>query len=90
MIKKRQHKIKKILEKVRNAISDRNISEKKLKNSAGLNINLPKFKGYYSDIDRYTFRSEFKKLIDPKVQRGLWADYLKKNDVAGLLTIWYP
>ena len=76
-------KITQNLEKVRNAISDRDISEKKLKNSAGLDIDLPKFKGYYSHVDIYTFRSEFKKLIEPNVQRRFWADYLKKNCVAG-------
>ena len=31
-------------------ILDRDISEKKLKNSAGLNIQIPKFKGYYSEM----------------------------------------
>ena len=31
----------------------------------------------------FTFRSEFKKLIEPNVQKVLWADYLKKNCLAG-------
>ena len=64
-------------------ISDRDISEKKLKNSASLKIELKKFKGYDSDMDVYTFKSEFKKLIEPEVQKALWADYLKKNFLSG-------
>ena len=71
------------LKKVQKTTVDRDISEKKLKNSAGLNIQLPKFKGYYSNMNIYTFRSEFKKLIEPEVQNVLWADYLKKFFLAG-------
>ena len=48
-----------------------------------MKIELPKFKVYYSEMNIYTFRSEFKKLIEPNVQRGLWSDYLKKNCLAG-------
>ena len=61
----------------------RDISEKKLKNAAGLNIKLSKFSGYSSELDIYTFRDEFKKLIEPNVQKCLWADYLKKNYLSG-------
>ena len=71
------------LKSVRNTIADRDISEKKLKNSVGLNIQLPKFKGYQSELNIFTFRSEFKKLIEPNIQKSLWADYLKKNCLAG-------
>ena len=65
------------------AMLDRDISEKKLKNAAGLNIKLTKFVGYNSEIDIYTFRTEFSKLIEPNVQRCLWSDYLKKNCLGG-------
>ena len=75
--------ITKIMTKVGEAISERDISEKKLKNAAGLKIELPKFKGYYSDMDIYTFRSEFSKLIEPNVQKGLWATCLKNNYLSG-------
>ena len=57
-------RIKQNLNKVRSAISDRDISKKKLKSSAGLIIDLLKFKGYYADVDIYTFQSEFKKETD--------------------------
>ena len=71
------------LKAVRQVIEDRDISEEKLKNAAGLRIDLPKFKGYYSEMDIFTFRSEFKKLIEPYVQKKLWSDYLKKNFLSG-------
>ena len=34
-------------------------------------------------MDIYTFRAEFNKLKEPNVQKNLWADYLKKNCLAG-------
>ena len=71
------------LKKVHKTIIDRDISEKKLKNAAGLNIQIPKFKGYLSEMNIYTLRTEFKKLIEPELQKSLWADYLKKNCLAG-------
>ena len=71
------------LKNLRKVITDRDISEKKLKNTAGLKIELGKFKGYNSDMDIYTFRTEFSKLVEPEVRKGLWADYLKKNCLTG-------
>ena len=71
------------LEKLDEVISTRDISEKKLKNSATLKIELEKFKGYSSGVDIYTFKSEFKKLVEPEVQKAFWADYLKKNCLSG-------
>jgi hypothetical protein len=71
------------LDNLHKVVTDRDISEKKLKNTAGLNIELGKFKGYNSDMDIYTFRTEFSKLVEPEVRKGLWADYLKKNCLTG-------
>ena len=34
-------------------------------------------------MDIYTFRTEFSKLVEPEVRKGLWADYLKKNCLTG-------
>ena len=72
-----------LLCKVQGVMLENDISEKKLNNSAGLKQELPKFKGYYSEMNIYTFRSEFKKLIERYVQKRLWSDYLKKNCLAG-------
>ena len=46
-------------------IKKRDLSEEKLKNASILGIKLPKFKGYDSDLDIYSFKSEFEKLISP-------------------------
>ena len=59
-------------------VTARDISEEKLKNLSGLTIELPKFQGYDSKIDIYTFKSEFEKLIQPKHQKRYWIDILKK------------
>ena len=69
--------IEKFLKKLAEIILDRDISEKKLKNSAGLNIKLSKFTGYNSESGIYTFCSEFQKLIEHNVQKCLWSDYIK-------------
>ena len=34
-------------------------------------------------MDFYTFKSEFKKLVEPTVQKKYWADYLKRNFLCG-------
>ena len=49
-------------------ISERDISERKMQNAMSLQIRLPKFKGYSSEIDIYTFRVKFKKFVEPFVQ----------------------
>ena len=64
-------------------IKTNDISEEKLKNSSVLDIKLQKFKGHQSDMDVYTFRAEFKKLVEPFVQKCLWADRLKLNYLEG-------
>ena len=64
-------------------IRAKDISEEKLKTSLNLKIELKKFKGYESEIDIYTFRAEFEKLIEPLVRQNLWAYYLKKNYLSG-------
>ena len=69
----------KFIENLHKVIKSRDISEQKLKNAAGLKIELKKFKGYESDIDIYTFRSSFKKLIEPNIQENLLADCLQKK-----------
>ena len=60
-------------------ICERDLSAKKLQNASLLNIKLPKFKGYESPIDIYTFILEFEKLIAPNIQKRFQPDYLKRN-----------
>ena len=59
--------------------TERDISEEKLKNASGLKIELPKFKGYESKNDIYSFKTEFEKLVQPTIQKRYWVDNLKKN-----------
>ena len=68
---------------MRKEIIKRDISEEKLRNAVGLKIELPKFKGYDSDTDLYTFRTEYEKLVEPYVQRKLWSEVLKINYLSG-------
>ena len=45
------------LDDVEDAIKKRDISERKLENSAGLKIEMQKFEGYNSAMDIYTFEN---------------------------------
>ena len=73
----------KFLQNLNDEIVNRDISERKLRNAAGSNINLGKFVGYDSQMDFYTFRTQFRKLIEPTVQRKYWGDILKMNHLGG-------
>ena len=53
----------------------------KLKNSKDLEIKLPEFRGYASDIDIYTFRSEFKKLVEPFLRKPVVGHIFEKQCV---------
>ena len=64
-------------------MSSRDISEEKLKSAASFKIDIKKFHGYGSFHDIYSFRAEFKKLVEPGLIKSLWADYLKKNLLDG-------
>ena len=64
-------------------IRKRDVSDGKLKNALNLKIELPKFSGYESKMDFYTFKTQFRKLIEPIVQKKYWADYLKRNYLSG-------
>ena len=44
---------------------------------------MPKFSGYQSKLDIYTFRSQFEKLVQPGKQRRFWIDILKNNYLSG-------
>ena len=69
--------------KLSKVIKNRDISERKLKNASGLDIGLKKFKGYDSEMDIYTFRSSFRKLVEPEVQGSIMAETLKNKYLDG-------
>ena len=60
-------------------VKDRQIDEKKAFNKSKLNIKLPKFKGYDSSQDIYTFQSNFEKIHLKDTPRHLLPDLLKNN-----------
>ena len=86
-ISDRKEKLKDSIEKFKisleNEISTRDLNEEKIKNASILGINLPKFKGYCSAMDFYTFKSEFEKLVAPRVHKRLLSEYLKNNYLEG-------
>ncbi len=64
-------------------VKERDLIEGKIKNVATLGLKLGKFGGYSSDKDYYTFKSDFEKLIVPRIQAKLLPDYLKCNHLEG-------
>ena len=68
---------------LKRVIVERDISEEKIKNASGLKIDLPKFSGYDGSIDFFTFKSEFKRLVESSVQKKYWVDHLKRNYLDG-------
>ena len=87
LISKRKEKLKTLIDlykmSLEKEISDRDLSEDKIKNPSILGIKLPKFKGYDSVMDFYTFIVEFEKLVAPWVQAKLLPEYLKDNYLEG-------
>ena len=71
------------LEKLQGIVTERDITPDKLKNECTLQLDLPKFSGYNSKMDFYTFKSNFKKLVEPTVRKTYWADYLTHNYLSG-------
>ena len=48
-----------------------------------MKIECKKFTGNDCPIDVYTFRADFKRYVEPYVQKSLLGDYLKKNLLVG-------
>ena len=59
------------------------LAKKELFNEGRLKINLSKFSGYKSELDLYTFQSEFMKLNARSTPKGLLADELMNNFLEG-------
>ena len=63
--------------------STRDLSSSKVSDSAVLKIEIPKFSGYDSKLDFYTFKSDFERLIAQQIWAPTLPDYLKSNCLSG-------
>ena len=59
----------KFITELQTIVLERDISESKIKNLSSLKIEIPKFSGYNSKIDIYTFKTIFQKLVEPTMQK---------------------
>ena len=64
-------------------IKERDITPEKMKNASALKIELPRFTGYDSKMDFFTFKSEFVRLVESTVLKKFWVDHLKRNYLGG-------
>ena len=70
---------KKFSNQLQNAISTRELDKHLDFNKNQLNIKLPRFSGYDSEMDYYTFRSTFEKLHLESTPKNLLPDLLRNN-----------
>ena len=63
-------------------IAERELLKEKAFQTSALDINLPKFQGYNSDMDIFTFQSEFEKLYLRITPKKLLPDLLKNKYLA--------
>ena len=70
-------------QKLYQIIEERGIDEEKLRRGHDVPVELPKFSGYESKLDIYSFRADFERLIQPTLLKRLWVDTLKKQYLAG-------
>ena len=74
---------KKFADKLRKIVLEKDITPDKLRNACSLKIELPKFSGYDSSMDFYTFKTQFQTLVEPRNQKPYLADVLKRNYLSG-------
>ena len=68
---------------INNEVNEREISKQELFKESNLKINLPKFSGYDSKLDIYTFQSEFLKIYKRTTPKRMMPDILKNNLLEG-------
>ena len=64
-------------------IKERELDKEKNFKASSLKINLPKFKGYDSLLDIYTFKDKFEKLNSATIPKRLMPEFLKNNYLEG-------
>lgn len=87
VVKKEKERIKNLLNSYKKTLAvevqERDLTEGKIKDATALGLTLGKFAGYSSQMDYYTFRSEFERLVVPRVQAKLLPDFLKTSHLEG-------
>ena len=68
---------------IKKEVEERELTKQEMFKEAKLNIKLPKFTGYDSILDVYTFQSEFEKLYKRTTPIRMLADLLKNNYLEG-------
>ena len=64
---------------MKKGVESRDLHGEESKCSSNLKIELPRFTGYDSFVDIYTFRDQFEKFVHPTVRKPLLADVIKQN-----------
>ena len=70
-------------EDVEKEATERELLKKELFQESRLKINLPKFNGYDSKLDIYTFQTEFLKVYERTTPKRMLSDVLKNNLLEG-------
>ena len=74
---------KRFIETLRRIVLEKDITPDKLRNACSVKIENFKFSGFEGNLDFYTFKTQFQKLIEPRHQKPFLADVLKRNHLAG-------
>ena len=74
---------KEYFDDLKSEVTNRDLSEEKLKSALTLNLKIPKFSGYDSQLDIFSFKKEFAKHVEPYLSKIHWADTLKWKYLSG-------
>ena len=74
---------KEYFDDLKTEVTNRDLSEEKLKSALTLNLKIPKFSGYDSQLDIFSFKKEFAKHVEPYLSKIHWADTLKWKYLSG-------
>ena len=70
-----------------NKVKKREITKQKPFNESKLRINLPKFSGYESKLDIYSFQSEFLKICEQTTPKQMMLDLNHLSEGSALLLV---
>lgn len=73
----------KYINNIKKEVQNRDLMKQELFKNSQINIQLPKFSGYDSKLDIYSFKSEFLKLYEKSTPKRIMPDLLKNNLLEG-------